>query len=882
MNVTGHDFKGLLIRMFSGGARENHDLETQLRFLLINIISVIGIFFLVIFGINVLIKGDFGLGLLDLFIASILVIIQIHLRRTGTYDSAKYFLIGCAGALFIYNFVTGGVHNTGHLWIYTFPLFSSFLLGSRIGALATLVLLISCALLWAVNPLSSGSIAYSTDFSVRFIISFSIIALSAYFFERFREKTQRMLTIKNAELDGQITKLKEVEEELQRNQDDLERRVQNRTQEWKLANEELQKEVLEHKKTEELFRASEEKYRLLFDNSLDIIYSIDRQLRVVSVSPSVERALGYKPAELIGRPIHELNLMPLKDMELAFSHIMRVFGGESISALEYEFFAKDGTCKTAQVSGAPLIKNGEVVGLISIARDITEAKKAEECLRRNEKEAQRLAEENVIMAEIGKIINSSLNIEEVYKLFSEKVSRILPYDRIVINLINKDGCTVTNRYVEGVSVPGRNTGEIFPLEGTLTAEVIRNRKSFLLNSQDENEIFEKYPGLLPEMKAGSRSFLSTPLISRDRPIGGLHFRSKRYLAYSEKELSLAERIASHVAGAIANAQLFAELKRTEGDLRHAQAVLEQKVQDRTKELVDANKDLKIEISERLRAEQELQRAKDAAEAANRAKSDFLANMSHELRTPLNHIIGFTELVVDKQAGELNEVQAEYLGDALGSSRHLLSLINDILDLSKVEAGKLQLEVGELFLPALLQNSFTMIKEKAMKHGIQLHTEIDGIPERIRGDERKLKQILYNLLSNAVKFTPDGGVVTLDACRLFFRDHQWRKADGCVASIPFAPSWAEEWVAISVRDTGLGLKKEDLERIFAPFEQADNSASRRYQGTGLGLSLTRKFVELHEGKIWAESQGPGKGSDFKFLIPVENPGATHENSRPPGI
>jgi len=258
---------------------------------------------------------------------------------------------------------------------------------------------------------------------------------------------------------------------------------------------------------------------------------------------------------------------------------------------------------------------------------------------------------------------------------------------------------------------------------------------------------------------------------------------------------------------------------------------------------------------------------EQAQTASRAKSDFLANMSHELRTPLNHIIGFTELVADQQAGKLNEMQAEYLGDVLASSRHLLSLINDILDLSKVEAGKVELEVGEVYLPALLQNSFTMIKEKSMKRGIRLQMEIDGIPEQIRGDERKLKQILYNLRSNAVKFTPDGGGVTLAACRLFFQDAQWRRGDGCVEPIPFVTSAAGEWVKISVRDTGIGLKAEDLERVFAPFEQADNSASRKYQGTGLGLSLTKRLVELHGGKIWAESEGEGKGSVFRFLFPV---------------
>jgi signal transduction histidine kinase len=263
----------------------------------------------------------------------------------------------------------------------------------------------------------------------------------------------------------------------------------------------------------------------------------------------------------------------------------------------------------------------------------------------------------------------------------------------------------------------------------------------------------------------------------------------------------------------------------------------------------------------------LQAAKRAAEQASIAKSEFLANMSHELRTPLNHIIGFTELVVDKAAGDLNAQQEEYLGDVLTSSRHLLSLINDILDLSKVEAGKMELHLSDVHLRSLLENSLIMFKEKALKHGLQLSTDLDGIPERIRADERKLKQIIYNLLSNAIKFTPDGGAVRLSAQPLFYLDAGWVAPAGRRVDVPFHPAAAGDWIDISIRDTGIGLKKENLERIFAPFEQADNSASRKYQGSGLGLSLTKNFVELHGGRIWAQSEGEGRGSLFSFLIPA---------------
>jgi signal transduction histidine kinase len=280
--------------------------------------------------------------------------------------------------------------------------------------------------------------------------------------------------------------------------------------------------------------------------------------------------------------------------------------------------------------------------------------------------------------------------------------------------------------------------------------------------------------------------------------------------------------------------------------------------------------------------------KEAAEEANRAKSEFLANMSHELRTPLNHILGFTELVLDKSQGELNETQEEFLWDVYKSSKHLLSLINDILDLSKVEAGKLELEVTDVEIDPLLQNSLIMFKEKALKHHLGLSIHTNSIPSKIKADERKLKQIIYNLLSNAVKFTQDGGKISLTARMIdcvIRPGARWNdpgylriiQEDACPDDLE--ENLRSKGIQISVTDSGIGLRLEDQDRIFKPFEQAEGSLSRKYQGTGLGLSLTKKLVELHGGRIWVESGGLSKGSVFSFVIPIYHHSGVEKISEP---
>jgi signal transduction histidine kinase len=227
--------------------------------------------------------------------------------------------------------------------------------------------------------------------------------------------------------------------------------------------------------------------------------------------------------------------------------------------------------------------------------------------------------------------------------------------------------------------------------------------------------------------------------------------------------------------------------------------------------------------------------------ASRHKSEFLANMSHELRTPLNAIIGFSEVLSQRMFGEINDKQAEYLADILESGQHLLSLINDILDLSKIEAGRMELELTEFDLPTAINNTLILVRERAQRHGITLGRTVDERLGTIRGDERKVKQVLLNLLSNALKFTAEGGQIDVRA----------EMRDGAAE--------------ISVHDTGVGIAPEDQEAVFEEFRQV-GTASKKVEGTGLGLAISRKFIELHGGRIWVTSQ-VGAGSTFTFTLPL---------------
>jgi GAF domain-containing protein len=408
----------------------------------------------------------------------------------------------------------------------------------------------------------------------------------------------------------------------------------------------------------------------------------------------------------------------------------------------------------------------------------------------------RSVEELKALGEVGQAVSSTLDLETVLSTIVSRAAQlagmdggsILEYDETREEFYLHATDRLPDELVEAVRAVPIRKGEGALGRLAITGEPVQIR----------DIVHEPgYPRRLREIlvRSGYRSVLAVPLLREDHLLGALAVNRSNTGDFAPEVIELLKTFATQSALAIQNARLFRE------------------VEVKSREL----------------------------ETASRHKSEFLANMSHELRTPLNAIIGFSEVLYERMFGEINEKQAEYLGDILQSGQHLLSLINDILDLSKIEAGRMELEVSDFDLPGAIENTLTLVRERAVRQGITLGRTVDERLGSIRADERKVKQVLLNLLSNALKFTPEGGKIDVRAA----------VNDGVAE--------------ISVTDTGVGIAPEEQEAVFEEFRQV-GTASTKVEGTGLGLAISRKFIELHGGRIWVESQ-VGSGSTFAFTLPL---------------
>ena len=469
----------------------------------------------------------------------------------------------------------------------------------------------------------------------------------------------------------------------------------------------------------------------------------------------------------------------------------------------------------------PLIRSGTTTGGILVRRRIPRAFTARQVeLVETFANQAAIAIENVrLFNETRESLEQQTAISEVLKTISRTVFDLDPTLRAVVEnaarLVGADFAWMSRRVGDSFTPPGTarwaRTPELaasfedLPTDirppvvalpsGSLMSRLIATGDS--LNIADARE----HPGLVdasPTVKAtGARSVLGVAVRSENVMLGAFVLARVDVRPFNSHDLKLAETFADQAAIAIKNVSLFNE------------------IQQKSREL----------------------------EVANRHKSEFLANMSHELRTPLNAVIGFSEVLGQGIFGDVNEKQKEYLEDILSSGKHLLSLINDILDLSKIEAGRMDLEPSTFSLANALDSGLMIVRERASRHGISLKAAVPPDLPPVVADERKVKQILFNLLSNAVKFTPDGGRIDVRVAA--------ENGD----------------VRIDVQDTGIGIAPEDQSRIFTEFQQVGRERSR--EGTGLGLTLSKRYVELHGGRLWVEST-PGKGSTFSFTLPLHRP------------
>jgi signal transduction histidine kinase/ActR/RegA family two-component response regulator len=469
------------------------------------------------------------------------------------------------------------------------------------------------------------------------------------------------------------------------------------------------------------------------------------------------------------------------------------------------------------IMGAPMMLDGEVVGVLMVWRTAVEpfedrvssllttfAEQAALALRNVElfgalenrsAELARKVVQLEALAEVGKAVSSTLDADEVLTTIVTHAVQLSDTDGGSLMEFDEGTRLFRVRTAYGTSPAVIDTlrATRIHVDETLVGRAALSRKAIQL---PDLELAQFDPHLHVLYDGGWRSLVAIPLVRQDRVVGALVVRRKKPGAFSQETCEMLSAFASQSAVALTNARLYQQLERQS-----------------------------IELAE-----------------ASAHKSEFLASMSHELRTPLNAVIGFSEVLLEKMFGELNERQEDYLQDILSSGKHLLALLNDVLDLSKVEAGQMELDVTTFPTRDALQYAMSLVRERSVKHSITTHLDIAPDLGPIEADELRFKQVLLNLLSNAVKFTPDGGRVDVAA---------WKDGTDFI---------------VTVSDNGIGILPADQERIFDSFQQGGRSSSK-VEGTGLGLTLTKRIVELHGGRLWVTSD-PGAGSTFGFSLPQD--------------
>jgi PAS domain S-box-containing protein len=569
--------------------------------------------------------------------------------------------------------------------------------------------------------------------------------------------------------------------------------------------------AIENARLFEALRVSEEQYALAVRGSNDGIYDWDIANNTLYWSPRLKELLGYADDELeVGFDTFISFLHP-DDRERVEAALEAHLKDRAPYEVEERLRTKSGEYRWFYVRGQALWDgDGRPLRMAGSNTDITERKRVEEHLQRAKEELQKQNARLEALYWVGQMINSTLRPDVILDRLTDEAMRVSRATHGQVLVVDEEQGRYERRSLYGFSPEEAERARTVPLP--LDRGI--NGRAYVTRQPVRVDDVRAEPGYFPLIPS-THTELAVPITRDGQVLGNLDLQSPEVGAFRDVDMEYLSALTSHVAIALTNARLYQQAQR--------------------------------EIAERTRVEDELRKAKEAAEVAARAKSEFLANMSHEIRTPMNAVIGMAEILSDT---ELTAEQRECAEIIQTSGDTLLAIIDDILDFSKIESGRLELEQRPFNLRDCLEEALDLLASKAAEKGLEMAYIVDEqTPETLLGDVTRLRQVLMNLLSNAVKFTESGEVVVSVTCS--------------------APTEKQRRVHFAVKDTGIGIPPQYMNRLFRSFSQLDASTTRKYGGTGLGLTISKHLSELMGGTMWAESDGvPGHGSTFHFTILAE--------------